>query len=563
MKRRLSISSEKRIQKNIQNKRMFQASTSTNDIISNSREREGHFRCFLILGIDTSREDNPKPCILSMFPSRPVKFSDSEMKDIINFCYPQGFKQIPISSPLRNSKASAESSSILTGFVFYLQGKERLYGVVLHIRIPNDSKSFVGDKFDRSYPFGLCVISKYPDISSHFQFLSDIADAIVSDVKLPDRSVEVPEWLQNRTEKCLPSLLIHPKCPLIAVSMGVHSPRFLLPDILSYYSINFQPMLNTSDYLLYPTFQTLLSFFSSKDIVKIYTYILYEIYVVFTSTDMNRLSFCVLAATNLIKGLNIESKIFPVLPESDNFLPIFETPFPFIIGYPHRFDNVDVVIDIDKGKITENTALPKLPHSAKLIAQIDLLLSNYQAQMTIPSKTSFKTLLSKQKVNPEFIKFTSKADQRIYPKCFRDFADTKYIVNPRIIQSISKLFYKPFVPNLADFIKMHFVTDTTIRSNPVTVFNKEMFIYHIDDKFQDFMKYFSNTQMFQQFVEKLADEVQMNKNLLAVRKQQFKLFQTQINAIMKKLPKQRRKSYPKVLLPSEKPSLIDTLDKSP
>lgn len=560
MKRRLSVSSEMRVQKNIQNKRLFQdSSTSTGELIREKKEKGGNFINFFVLGVDCN-DDKITPSILAMFPSRPVRFSDHEMKDIISFCYPQGFKTIS-SSPLRNNKNQGETSNILDGFVFYLQSEERLYGVVIHIRIPNDSQSFVGDKFDRSYPFCLCIISKNPDISSHFTFLSDIAAAIIGNAKFPNRTVEIPEELQNRTEKCLSSLLIHPKCPLIAVSMGIHPPRFILPDLLTYYSLKPQLMLNRSDYLLYPTLQTLFSFFSPKDIVKIYSYILYEIFIVFTSTSMNRLSFCILAITNLVKGLNIESKIFPILPASDDFRPIFDSPLSFIIGYPHRFDNVDVVIDIDKGKIIENTALPKLPYSSRLTAQIELLTSNYSSKTTIPSKVSFRTLLTKQKFSPDFIKFTEKADQRIFPKCFRDFAETKYIFFPKIIQSIVKLFYKPFIPNLAEFVKMHLVTDTTIRSNPVTVFNQDLFLYHVDDKYQEFMKFFMNTQMFQDFVERVSDQVQNNKNLMAIREQQFKQYQAQISSIMKKMPKKRRKSYPKILLPNEKPNLLEELIK--
>lgn len=559
MKRRLSISSEKRVQKYIQNKRMFQDSTSTNELMQNQKEKEGNFINFLVLGIDCNGDD-PKPSVLAMFPSRPVKFTDKEVRDIISFCYPQGFKQIS-SSTLRNNRNQECASNILNGFVFYLQSEERMYGVVLHIRVPPESQTFISDKFDRSYPFCLCVISKNPDISSHFNFLNGIADLIIGNAKFPEKTVEIPEELQNRNEKCLSSLLIHPKCPLIAVSMGIHPPRFILPDLLTYYSLKPQLMLNRSDYLLYPTLQTLFTFFTPKDIVKIYTYILYEVFIVFTSTNMNRLSFCILAITNLVKGLTIESKVFPILPVTDDFRPIFDSPMSFIIGYPHRFDNVDVVIDIDKGRITENTALPKFPYASKLVAQIELLTQNYNDQMTIPPRVSFRTLIKKQKINPDFVKFTEKADSRIYPKCFRDFAETKFIFFPKIIQSIIKLFYKPFVPGLADFVKMHLVTDTTISSNPVTVFNQDMFLYHVGDKFQDFMKYFTNTQMFQDFVERLSDEVQTNKNLMAIRKQQFKQYQNQIYMIIKKMPKKRRKSYPKILLPNEKPNLLEELKK--
>lgn len=545
MERSQSIDPEAKLQKDIENKRMFQTNSIQIPQQNQFQSRfESHFNHFLILGVSQAQSDHPQPTVLTMFPSRPLIYNNSVMNDIINFCYPQGFR--PISSfPL-----SFNNSNILKGFVFYLEISYRVYGIAIHIRIPPNVNSFVGEQISREYPFCLCLLSKEPYLAAHFTFLRDVAEGILENKRLPETSAPIPKSLQNPTGRCLQGLIMNQKCPLIAVAMGIRVPRFLLPTLVNYYTVKFKAGLATPDYLINPTFHSLFSSFRSREIVKIYTCLLLELHVVFTSNDLNKLSFCVIAATNLLYPLQLVSKVIPIIPLNNEFRPILDSPFSYIIGYPQKCEKADVIVDIDRGRVIENIRIPELPKASNLVAKLDLLLTNYASQITVPQKASLKLLISKQKFTPQYIDFIEKCDPKVFPNCFAEFVDTKYIFQPHMIKRLMNMFSVQMVPGLADFVKMCFVTDSTIRSKPVTVFNKDLFLSKVPETMKEFFEVFSNTQMFQVFVDYLTDDVQMKKNKQSIHaKPEFKLPRKDVEP--------RRKSLPAIIVQPNRSNILE------
>ncbi|OHS96103.1 hypothetical protein TRFO_37776 [Tritrichomonas foetus] len=545
MERRLSTSTDIRIQKNIQNKRMYQACPASLLDFNEEAEPPKQFDHFLILGHPSESMEKPQPKLLAMFPSRPLIYSSSEIDNIINFCYPQGL--MPIQTFSRPNIPLINNKWIITGFVFYLEKLTRVYGIVLHIKIPNESNNFIGSQYNRNYPFCLCLLSRKPFIATHFKFLSEIANGIINNIQLPSKSMPIPENLQNPHGNCHPSLIIHQKCPLIAVAMGIRVPRFLLPELLTYYSSHFQPALKASDYLLYPTLYVLFSCFSPRDIVKIYSALLLELHIVFYSSDINRLSFCIIAATSLVFPLKLEAKVLPIMPSTEYFRPMLDSPFPYVIGFTQRYEKADIFIDLDRGRIIENVPLIHPPRFIELVAKVELLLQNYQVQITVPSKSSLKTLISKQRFDSKYMEFTEGCDQRIFPKCFREFVETKYIFMPSLTKSIIKLFYNHIIPPLTDLIKVCFVTDSTIQSAPVTVFNKDLFLLHVPEETTNFFQSFLSTQAFQQYIDILTDEFQIKRSDSI----QFQQSQYQMNfiRIRKRFIIVRCKSLPSIVKP--------------
>lgn len=192
-----------------------------------------------------------------MFPAFTVTLEDDIICQLPSLCYPHG-----------NKKISLLGSDIITGFAFYT-GQNKYIVVALHIYISLFAKSFVGNQFDRSYPFCICLVSDNPDIASHFSFLCDIVDLIFGKKILPKENVIIPNDLLNYDEKCIRFLHVKPNCSCIAVSYSINSMNFLLPKLINYYQSSAVLKYGHNDFLLYPTLQTLLTFLSPSKIVEI------------------------------------------------------------------------------------------------------------------------------------------------------------------------------------------------------------------------------------------------------------------------------------------------------
>lgn len=508
--------SEENLKKQLQLKEEINKS-SYKEVIFEKIEKEPAFEHFFLLGYEYYAQT---PSILAMFPSKSQNITNNYINVIIEYCYPFKIGKIMhLTEPCRNN--------IITGFVFnFMQDEKLLYGVVLHVIIPQNNHH-IGPKFDHSYPFSLCIISKYADICSHFTFLCEINNLIL--LKKPFQqnvSIVPPIDLQNQEGDIPTTLVLDSKTPLIAISPNIPSFHFLINTLLNYYSTNMIPTLKQNYYLLYPTMQTLFTFLTIDQIVKVYTYILLEKKILFLSKSLNRLSFCVLAASNLLKKLNIEAKIYPIFPTYAAYRDLLDMPFTSIFGFPCHSnekvrkisDKFDLIIDLDEGQILKEAKIPQLPRKNILTKNLHDLLKEKRPEVRILPKLSIGRIIETQKVTPDFILLKGPKNQNIYPKCFQYFAETKYIFNPEIIQIILDMFHKiPFTfaddDSLIEKIFPCIVTDTSDENNPVSVFNQSLFLtmFNDDDATLSFMQDFLNTQIFSLFVEKIVDDFQKNK----------------------------------------------------
>lgn len=370
-----------------------------------------NYESFLIVGVESKQVNpkKPKASLIAMFPS----FQSEQPIDlIVTHCYPHGLKKIN----RFNSK-----SNILDGFVFLFANPKKV-GVVVHFNIPDLNKSFVGPNYSNAYPFSLCLISNNPNISSHFIFLCEIAEAIINNSSLIVPINLLPDKLFDKKENCYKDLILDPNSDLIAISPLVKSLQFILPKLISYYVNYKMPTLDQNDYLLFPTLQVLLSNLSPENIVNTYLAILFDYHIIFVSKDLNKLTFSILAATYMIKELDIASIINPALPDTRKLIEFANCTAPYIIGFHKPIGNYDFVVNLDKNQISfydeykRKIPGPNFPYARKLVAKInDLMLLN-----------SLDIKYTKENI--------SNANEFIYPKCFQFFTKTKYILTPIFIR---------------------------------------------------------------------------------------------------------------------------------
>ncbi|KAK8897516.1 hypothetical protein M9Y10_015472 [Tritrichomonas musculus] len=488
--------------------------TNTGDHPNLEKEK---FDSFFVIGID---DKTKKPSFISKFPSNSRLFEDNEISQVLEFCYPYGPKHIPSELP--------NESNILDGFVFYFFGKDKVYGVVIQFYIPITANSCVGNQYDRSYPFSLCLLSNNPDISSHFQFLSELVDPIVGKTIIPDTIYMIPNEFKNLQGLSIRFLYQQ------FVALSKCSMSFLYPQLLKYYTDKIPLTLEHSDCLLYPTLQSLITFLSPKDIVNIILCILCEFKILFISRDVSKTSFCIIALINLMKDVEIHSLLFPCLPlVLDTNI---DSPLPTLIGY-HEARKAEVIVDLDQKKITypdrkSFSAISDFPYTETLITKTKKLFDEKVNQFIIPQKADFK----------KYSEFIKQAHKNIYPPCFQYFVKTNYILSPDFIREFSQLITKPFVPSLKIFTKSHIITDITDINNPVAIFDKGSFLFHVDLKYKQFMVAFTNTQTFEQFTLKIEKEVENSKkNPREIRRRSHMQNKMQIIKIIKKISQQKRR----------------------
>lgn len=275
---------------------------------------------------------------------------------------------------------------------------------------------------------------------------------------------------------------------------------------------------------------------------------LLESKIIFLSKDLNRLSFCVRAASNLIKKMSIEAKIYPIFPTYDKFKDILDMPFASVFGYPDDptrelidffSDKFDLIIDITKGQFIKERRIPQLQKSMVLIKGINDLLEKEKPAIRILPKLTFNTIIQTQKTSPEFVTFRGEKNENIYPCCFKFFAETLYVFNPKLIQRISDMLHIiPFTfkgrTTLNEKIKLCIVSDTTDSNHPVSVLNEDIFLNSFVDEDQEtkiFMSAFLSTQIFSQFIEKIVDEHQIDISESSVRARCAILFSEKIETI--------------------------------
>lgn len=474
------------------------------------------FNSFFVLGVE---KDKNEASIISMFPSRPVTFEDFKIDLIPKYCYPKGLNVID----------NNVNDSILNGFVFFF---ENHYGIVLHIAIPDNSNSFVGDKYDRKYPFSLCLISNKSDISCHFTFLSNLVDLIVGKATLSQQEVDIPIELQNReNQNCYQSLMIDDECEFIAVSNHVEPPSFLLPELIKYYVSKTPPRVSRSNNFLYPTLQTFLSCFSPEEIVTLFLFMMCEFKIIFVSNDETKVSFCLLALVNILKSMRTQVTVLPIVPNYEEFVDEIEKSKCCILGFTGVCNNFEVLVNIDhynKIMVNPSVQVPRFSYGSKMSKKISGLIEKYRNVIKVPAMNS-----------PEHGTFMDSVDRFIYPDCFKFFNQTNFILNPVFINEFINVFERPFIESLGNFISTFFEIETDV-SQPVTVFNQDLFLSSIEDEYCDFIQRVTHSKMFLEFKKKLIKKFGNNLNPTTI---QFLRNRLSITRVTENIKKQRRMSH--------------------
>ena len=483
------------------------------------------FTQFLILGAPLEARVDPKPQILVVYPSNTVVQNEGELSQVCDFCFPAGFAAL--------SKSARHDNNLLNGFVFNIKlGAKPMFGLAIHFSISSKSGSFFCSGFNRHYPFCMCLLSEFPFYASHMMFLTHVALMSIGISKFSNQNLEFKfnigeagandEAAYYNLETPLPDCLeLDHFLPQFAVmtKSKIRCPHFLLTELHKYILFRDPKYIPTdmsmSQAITFFGYQFLFSSLSIKNIVTLYSAMLLEYQVLFFSKDLNRLSFSIAGAQGLIYPFQPGVLVFPVLPVTHDFIQILDSPVPIMCGIHYSvkaYEKGDVIVDLDRDKVVVRAHVPDLPRQTELLRKLELIMGNVEERIEIPSKHKQILSFTTRDTNPEYVQFVQKADPFMYPPCFESLADLKYTFSRAIANSIRHAFESHLVPWLTENITNCFVTDVSDGSNgPVTVCNKDLFLYLISDNERDFYNAFVQTNSFETFCTRLADDFEETK----------------------------------------------------
>ena len=502
-----------RIEKSIERKRTYTSSLNPKDLEDfDALIPEKLFEHIMIVGAAPDGESTD-PRLLFLAPAYPLLFKEEEFDHAIQFCFPAGLKP--------HGREYSRQNMLITQFTFRISGINDVYGVCCQIVInPRRVPFFVSER-TLNLPFCFCILTRNPVLSVHFQYLTYLAmlfNRVVNPAERPKAVVAVEaagpsisyltvekntaRWPNTRFVELFSNELLF----LGTVKADPNRDRkFQLSEKMK---LVIPHLVSENENLANPCLDVLFSNLSVPDIVRLYAALLLEHHTIFKSKKLHKVTNAVLAARAILSPFRVESTLLPIIPNNSSFLPLLESPVPYICGLVASAPIANVtlpeqlcIVDLDKKTVTDAELKVDVPRHKELIDKLNKVITDYEDVITYPSKTA-----SKQKYN----QFFEAVSPFMRPIPFLKTKPQKYVFFPAVVEAILGIFSNHFSHELEN-LKACFVTDSTDLSHPITVFNKDLFLASVTPDQENFYEMFINTTMFQQYCEGKTDEMQTKK----------------------------------------------------
>lgn len=340
-----------------------------------------------------------EPRILFIAPACPLLLHEEEFEHVLHFCFPNGLKP--------HGLKYTRSSMFISQFAFRLSGStDDTYGICCHFAANPRRIPFFATEQTLIYPFCFCILTKTPILSVHFQYLTYLV-LLYNRVVNPDYASRPPKEELKASEEEGESI------SYLTIEQNTGRwPNTRFPDVFARELLYFGMMKSLPnrdktiiltennnhvnltltiphtqpDYIniATPTLDVLFSYLSVEDIVKLYTALLLEHHTIFRSKQLHKLTMAVLAARTILTPFKVEATLLPIIPNDQTFLPILESPVPYICGLVSTsaigtltLPDTVCIVDLDKQKVTDTVLSQSgliVPYHKKLIKNINYLL---------------------------------------------------------------------------------------------------------------------------------------------------------------------------------------------
>ncbi|OHT12858.1 hypothetical protein TRFO_17111 [Tritrichomonas foetus] len=563
-----------RLERSIERKRTYTSSFNPKDLeeLTTFCSANKLFEHVIIVGAPPDG-DSLDPRILFLAPAYPLLFQEEEFNQTIQFCFPNGLHP--------HGREYSRSTMFLTQFAFRLSGQNDIYGVCCHLVINPRRVPFFASEKTLGYPFCFCILTRFPVLSVHFQYLTYLSllfnrvvnpserPAALSTYSSASKSGELVDASNsksntasqnNETSNSSPHQLVYSGSGMEVVEAAGESLSYLtvekntarwpdtrFPDLFTSELLFFgtftadpnrDKKISLSEnillvvphtapdnvYIAMPSLDVLFSCLSVSDIVKLYTALLLEHHTIFKSKKLQKITMAVLAARSILAPFKVEATLLPIVPNNSSFLPLLESPVPYICGLVSTSAALSSItlpeqlclVDLDKKTVIDQELHVNVPKHLELIEKLNRAIREDEEMITVPPKfLPGKTSHGKPIPNPDFATFFEQTSPYMRPAQYLKTRPPKYVFIPPLVERILHTFSSHFAPELESKIKACFVTDSTDLSHPITVFNKDLFLASVDPQQEEFYEAFINTTMFQQYCEGKTDEMQNVKAMMS------------------------------------------------
>ncbi|OHS95372.1 hypothetical protein TRFO_10499 [Tritrichomonas foetus] len=519
--RLLSVTNKRKPTKAVGNKRV---SYELNPDPPKPRNVKKMFDKFFIIGAPTTfnetesesdgKEQQVSPVMLAAYSTATRNGSAEQDVDLITpFCFPTGFPKLP--------PTMSKNRTILNEFMFCIsEDISTIYGICVIFQAT--TKSFFASKQNIEYPFCLCFLTQTPYLTSHFQFLTYLTLLLTGKVKSSPHISGGGALIPSSAQANIPRGLAKDDTrPSIAICEGIKAPKILVDELNFYYSLptspgqkiqpirltsrpnltlSIPPQYSAEENFALASFHVLMSIFSIDDLIKIYTAMLCEEHVIFTSENLHRLSLSIIGIVSLLKPFEpIATMVLPLLPMDPKYQDFLESPCPYIVGVFTPYQDFEMLVNLDTSTIVEKVKTPRLPNEEKLKCNISRALASGGDFIKVPPKMIEQD--GQRIKNPDHTKFFQNLSPLLFPFIFTSMSNVKCMPTPEICTEIIAAFQGHFPKILGQSIVECFMTDTTDIQNPITVFNKDLFMLSAEKCDHAFYEIFFQTQIWEIFCD--------------------------------------------------------------
>ncbi|KAH0787626.1 uDENN domain containing protein [Histomonas meleagridis] len=472
---------------------------------------------FFILG--PREPESEESSLLFAYPSHKFSYTPSDFSGISHLCFPTGIPKVP------------SKGNIVHQFVFGLNdGGTLVFGICSHVKLPPDVAKHLNG-VEETAVFCFCSVTTMPMLATHFNFheffiglfLGTLTENCKSSILIPENVLidefrQCEELTRSRYSQFDPQLKLNDENPLFASVMPVDLHSDFSKALSFYFRIHVDaknPGLYTiyGDHQLYVSkqnetiieiarhcFDVLFSCLSEENVIRFYRAILLEQKILIISEDLNKLTFCALAALPLILPMTYKCPFQPLMPDDDSFLDYLDSPVPFIFGalrtkkLINAFKQLSAditVVKLDENKIEYPLDIPRLPNPRELKEGLKNKIHDMKAT---PPKES----------DPKANEFWQERINNLMAVELKRQIKLKYSFTPMDCECILEKFqdYTSQFVNKRRLEKCR-VRDTTNEDSPVIGFFKELYMIDVDESDEEFYSTLADTQTFSYYCQEL------------------------------------------------------------
>ena len=465
----------------------------------NVEMRFGQF--FMILGPEHANSTTPN--LLLVYPANRFTFTSENFERVTQFCFPRGMKK----------KETSKKEVIADQFVFGLNDNGSLqFGICTHFYVR--SNSFLGPQLKDTL-YCLCTFTPNPQLNANFQFHAYMVSLINLEiqtfaapptVRYIDENWELSEHDSVKFQTFEPPLAPHEKCRILFSIQPRTLPQYFV-DFVSFYmristfsttKVELPPStvvsITAPDHSITEVancaYDYLFSYFSFKDVVRIFRALMLEEHVLVMGSDLSAVSLIAFSTLPILSPLSYKGALLPILPDREEFLDYLDSPVPFVFGAltsdtlsKYEISSDVTVINTDLRRVIYPDRMPHMANAEGLRHDINFVLQTFNKEPVDKAYYSNRSAFG----IPLEVKMKYKL---------------KFILLPYQTKALYDIFYK-YIESLVNHDRLAGcrARDITDPDNPTVGFVKEAYMISVPDEDYTFIDSFVSTQTFQAYCE--------------------------------------------------------------